>query len=75
MSDFLLHGVTDHVAEGGSGVHGPLPGQIGRGSNTAHEVAYQAERQQRQLRLAEPKTAPGGKNATRRIKGWRLGVD
>jgi len=28
----------------------------------------------RQLRLAEAKTAPGGKNATRRIQAWRLGV-
>jgi hypothetical protein len=43
-------------------------------AKTAHEVAYQAEHQQRQLRLAGAKTAPGGKNATRRIKGWRLGV-
>jgi len=28
----------------------------------------------RQLRLAEATTAPGGKNVTRRIKAWRLGV-
>jgi hypothetical protein len=28
----------------------------------------------RQPRLAGAKTAPGGNNATRGIKGWRLGV-
>src|ERR1035441_5999122 len=48
-------------------VVGALPAAVGEAGRAVGERG-------RQLRQAEAKTAPGGKNAARRIKAWRLGV-